>query len=388
MKIIELKDLTFDSTNIPDDTTPEWSATAGYSSGTKRQLNNKLYELNASINPLALVYYDNSDPLNPDIAYSIETEATLDASALVLSTGDVVYIKDNGSTGTPITNAYYVFDTTAGAIDLGGGLWQVDLASQSASPTNFSSTTGYRNAVLNPETDGYAITWTDLGYTNKYKMIDNALNSQTVFNGDMEMSFLVSKIDSIFLFRLFGNQVDITVTTTNTSTVIFDESIDLRSKNSGHTWKGYFFNDFTNLTKIKVNPQLGFNVRVDIKIWGIDGVSKCGLVGMGRSELIGGTLYGSSVGMQDFSKRQTNPNTGEDFIEEGNYKPTNNLMIDVPNNQVDSVIERLQELRAKPVIYEASIYTSTIIFAKYDNWDSVFSNASISRLSLNLVSLI
>ena len=378
MTIIPLKDLSFNATNIPEDTTPLWDAEAGYAKETIRKIGTNLYKNFLAIDPLCTYIHDDTDPLVGEITYITATDVEVDSTAVICVLDETI-VYDKG------TDLYYVFDNASGTINNGDGTYTVNFTTQDpASPVNFTSVTGYRRDVNNPVTSSNI--WFDLGKTNKYKMLDQSLGSQTIVNGDMEMSFIVNKINSVHLFRLYGSAVTITVTQIDTSTVLYDNTIDLTSKNSGGTFWGYFFNDFTYITKLSTDVPLNFNMLVEITITALDGTSKCGLVGIGKSEIFGGSLYGSGVGMIDFSKKETN-DFGETFIVERDFKSTNNLVVDVLAGQTDSVVNRLQELRATPIIYKGSDYTSTIIYGVYNDWDVVFSTPTITRLNINLESL-
>jgi len=380
MKIVPLKQLAFNTTNIPDDTTPQWNQEVGYSKDTIRQLNNKLYKNYATINPLCDYIHDDSDILRPNYVTTVDGVAVADNTAVECVLDEtVVYNKDN--------NTYYLFDNHSGCTLVSGDTYLVNFTTQDhASPVNFTTIDNYRHDIYNPETT--PLIWEDLGYTNKYKMLDQSLGSQTVFDGDMEMSFLTTKVDSIYLINVLAEKVDIIVTELSGNTEVYNETITLVDKNSLSTWYGYFFNEFTFKTKINEDLPIGYEIRIDIKIYGIGGVSKCGLVGVGRGQYIGGTLYGANIGIIDYSTKETN-SAGEDYFQFGNYKSTNNITIDVPSGSTDSVCRLLNDYRATPVIFEGSdIYQQTIIFGIYNKYDMLISTPSISKLSLDLQSLI
>ena len=380
MKVIPTKQLTFNSTNIPDDTTPQWDIEAGYPIDTIRQHNNKLYKAYGAILPLCDYYHDDTDPLVGEVTYITATDVEVDSTAVICVLDETI-VYDKG------TNKYYIFDNASGATNNGDGTHTVNFSTQDpVTPVNFTEVTGYRNTKDIPEVG--SLVWEDLGYTNKYKLIDDSLTSQTVVDGNMEMSFITTKIDSIYLFRIIGTSVNITVTQIDTNTEIYNQTTSLISKNSGSTFRGYFFNDFTYVTKMFNETPINFNIRVNITITALSGSdTKCGLVAIGRSADFGATLYGAKVGMLDFSKKETNTN-GESYFVEGNYKPTNSLTIDLPSNRTDYIVQQLQELRAKPVIWKGSDYGSTIIFGIYNDWSVVISTPTITRISINLESLI
>jgi len=371
MTLVPLKQLEFLSTNIPDDTTPQWDIEAGYATDTTRQLNNKLYQALGTIYPLCEYIYDNTDPLRPHYTVTaIDGMQVVDATAVpCVQYETIVYVVDN--------DTYYQYDKADATVDF--------TVEDLAAPANFTIITGYRHDIYHPETT--PLKWKDLGYVNKYKILDSSLSSQTEVSGDMTMSFLASKVDQVYFFNVYANSITVIVTELANNTEIFNETKQLYFKNGG-TWFSYFFNDFIVKTKEYFSGFISFDVRIDITIEAINGTSKCGLVGIGRSEWIGGTLYGARIGMQDFSKKETN-GSGETYIEKGNYKATNSLTIDVPIGLTDQVTNRLTELRATPIIFSGTDdFDSTKIFGIYNDFEAVISTPTITKLSLELESLI
>lgn len=248
----------------------------------------------------------------------------------------------------------------------------------------------YTTDALTPQDN--PLYWLDLGYTNKYKMLDTSLNSETVYNGNMEMSFIVNKCDSIFLFGLYGTDVNVTITSIDGLTEYFNTDYDLENKNGG-TFYNYFFNDFTYddkfyETQLFTNIPLAYDVKVSITINALNGVSKCGLVCIGREYNIGGTTYGSSVSSRDFSTKAEN-SQGEIYLEKGNIKRTNSLMVEIPNNMIDKVVELLDKFRATPIVFKGvHDIRTTVVFGIYNKYDVIIQTPTISKLNIDYESLI
>lgn len=248
----------------------------------------------------------------------------------------------------------------------------------------------YTTEALTPQDN--PLYWLDLGYTNKYKMLDTSLNSETVYNGNMEMSFIVNKCDSIFLFGLYGTDVNITITSIDGATEYFNTDYDLENKNGG-TFYNYFFNDFTYddkfyETQLFTNIPIAYDVKVSITINALSGVSKCGLVAIGREYNIGGTTYGSSISSRDFSTKAEN-SQGEIYLEKGNIKRTNSLIIEIPNNMIDKVVELFDKFRATPIVFKGvDDIRTTVVFGIYNKYDVIIQTPSVSKLNIDYESLI
>jgi hypothetical protein len=380
MNITPLTDLIYETTNLSEDSTPNWSATAGYAVDTIRQLNKKLYQSLGVIGALCEYVHDDSDPLRTHYTYVALTDTeVIDNTAVSCQLNvTVVYDKDSA--------AYYLFDKTVGCTDLGGGYWSVNFTTQLVdSPVNFSETAvPHRHEVYNPEET--PIKWLDMGYTNKYKCLDQSLSSQTIKFGDLSMSFIQNKVNEIYFLNVSASEISVVVTTTDTLTEIYNETIVMYDKNGG-TFFNWVFSDFIYKKKLALEMPSAFEVKIDITIKALDGFARVGLVGIGRTNYIGATLYGAGIGMLDFSKKAVNTN-GETYLEVGNYKATNNLTVDVPSGLTDQVVQLLTDYRSIPVVFKTDEFDSLVIFGVYNKFDILISTPTISKLSIDLESLI
>ena len=379
MNLVPLKTLTYDSTNLAEDTTPTWSATAGYAVDTIRQLNTKLYQALGVINPLCEYVHDNSDPLKVHYTYTTLTGAeVLDNTAVTcLINVTVVYNKDEAK--------YYLFDNSSGCTDLGGGYWAVNFTTQvPPTPVNFTETAvAHRYEVWNPEST--PLKWDDLGYTNKYKCLDASLSSQTINSGDITMSFITDKADEVHLLNVLADSITVKVTQIDSTEVLYDVTTTMVEK-PGATWYDYFFTDFNYLTKLSSDIPINYNCLIEITLTTTT-EARVGVVGIGRSDYIGGTLYGSGIGMIDFSEKKVNTQ-GETYLKQGNYKSTNNLTVDIPTGLTDVVINKLIAFRSTPVIFRSDGFENMTIFGIYNKFSTIISTPTITKMSIDLESLI
>ena len=372
MIITELKDLTFNTTNVPDDTTAQWDAEVNYAIDTIRQLNNKLYKALDKIDLLCKYVYDDTDILNPNRVYkALDDVEVLNTAVPCILNETVVYEKE--------TALYYLFDNA------GGGL-NVDFTTiVLATSPYFTALIGYRYEVYNPETT--PLKWEDLGYTNKYRMLDASLSTQTSYEGDMEMSFILTKADSVYLFNVLAISATISIYNNTSNTLIKSETIALIGKSKGSIF-GFFFYDYNYKNRLYLRFNASLDVRVEITLNKFGDFSKCGLIGIGLSETWGGTKWGATGGITDFSKKEVNAN-GETYLEVGSFKAYNNVTIELKSGLSDDFVRRLTELRAKPVVYQGSeIYDTTLLYGIYNKWEILLSLPTLSIISMDLESLL
>jgi len=371
MELIPIVELEYNTTNIADDDTAIWNGTFEYAKETIRQLNHKLYKCYEKVELLSTYIYNDTDLSKPHITTRIIDNVVIDSTSVpCVKDVTIVYVVEN--------NTYYLYSEDDNNVDF--------TSEDMTNPTNFTVLENGRHTLDNPEIS--PLIWEDLGYVNKYKMLDKNLGSQTILDGNIEASFLVSKIDRIFFFNVFAESIDIKITQIDSDIVLLDENFTMQSKDGG-TFYNYFYNDFIYETKLFSSVEINFNMLIEIKINAIGNVAKCGLVAIGRSEYLGATLYGASVGIHDFSKKEVNEATGESYLKQGKVKSTNNLTIDVPINLTDKVIDVLTRYRSIPVVFiGAKEFKSTYIFGIYNKFDTLISTPTISKLTLDLESLI
>ncbi|MEA2037245.1 MAG: hypothetical protein U9O94_07060, partial [Nanoarchaeota archaeon] len=129
----------------------------------------------------------------------------------------------------------------------------------------------------------------------------------------------------------------------------------------------------------------GSNMVYDVVINGSN--IGLGLIGAGRSESLGATSYGARISMVDYSKKLVSE-AGEYYIEEGKFSRTNDLTVEVDTSFVDNVVERLDSLRATPIIFNGADDFSTLkIFGYYTSYDVLLNLPTKSVLNIQLESL-
>lgn len=370
MDIIQLKELEYFETNLEEDTTPLWLNTAGYALDTIRRIDKKLYQSLDKIDPLATYAHDNTDLLSPNKVLKLDDETTVvNTSVPCVQNETVVYNKDN--------NVYYLYKDITTDLDF--------------TTTNFADTniwivvTDYRNSIFDPITS--PTKWEDLGYTNKYKCLDASLSSRTISNQDITMSFNINKIDSLFFFNLLAESITIRLVNIADNSLINEETLSLSSKNGG-TWYNYFFNDTTHITTANFNIPLSYNTRIEITIKALGNTCEVGLVGLGRVYNIGSTLYGASLGMVDYSKKETN-SEGETYLKEGNFKIKNTVVVDTDTARASEINDFLISIRATPVIFNGATNTKALkLFGTFKDYSILINGPVISKLNLQLESLV
>lgn len=230
--------------------------------------------------------------------------------------------------------------------------------------------------------------WNDGGATNRYRMFDNKVGSQTVMVNGIEVEVQSDQfVDSIALLNVFGNAVRITMTDPLDG-VVFEREIPLVGADVDNWWD-YFFLPIQRRVDVVIDDlprYAGALIKVEVLV-AEDDVARIGWLVIGARLEIGCARWGSSVSIRDYSIK--------DFDEFGNVtvierdwskRPELDLLIDT--SQVDNVLQELARLRAIPCVYIGhSRFTMTIAVGFYRELMIVLSNPSVSEGTLTIEAL-
>lgn len=226
--------------------------------------------------------------------------------------------------------------------------------------------------------------WLPIGATNRWKMFDQSVESQT------------SKADSIVVVltpnTLFDNlaflNLDADTIRVQTSTG-YDEEVDLTTRIID-SWYSYFFEPFQRrLDVIFSNIPLVLGNVVTITITKTGSVAKCGVCIPGLGRTLGKTQYGASVGILDYSVKETD-DFGNTTVVERAYKKRMQAQVFVDRVQVDENFRQLAAYRATPLVWVGADnnYESLIVYGFYKSFEEVITYPSYSLCNLEIEGLI
>lgn len=247
-----------------------------------------------------------------------------------------------------------------------------------------NSNTGHTPTGLSSDTY-----WLKIGETNKWAMFNQSIQSQTSQADSVDVTFenLVDRINTVALYNINASTARVTVTDA-TDGVVFDQTVSLVSPSGINDWYAYFFEPIARLkdyTFTDLPPYLGADIRVILSDPG--GTVLCGACVPGLSREIGGTQYGASVGIQDYSIKQADQFGNYSILERAyNKRAVFTIMID--NQLVDEVQNILSEYRATPAIYIGSDdFASLSIYGFFKDFSTVIAYPSHSLTSIELEGL-
>jgi len=248
-------------------------------------------------------------------------------------------------------------------------------------------------ADKNPETD--TTNWFYLGASNKWKMFDSYVNTQSKNATSIEVTVAgEAYVDSIVFFNLYASSVQ--VITKSGTTTISDETIDLSQEIAD--WYEYFFAEFEFRSDLYVEVSgLYPTLTIEVTINAISGSdAKCGMLCLGRGKHLGNTQYAPTIGIEDYSAKATN-DFGETYLNQRAYSKKISADLWLDSGQIDVVNKALAAVRSTPCVWQfnnpslgdvATDYESLIIYGFFADFSIVLEGAVKSACSLEIEGLI
>ena len=235
--------------------------------------------------------------------------------------------------------------------------------------------------------------WLDLGATNKWAMFDGFVSSATSQANAISVSLSAQKIDSVCLFGLVAETVQIVIKAG--TTVLSDETINLKDAVTS-SWSEYFFSEivYQDLL-IRDISALYLNLTIDITINPLDNLAACGHCVVALKKDLGLTMLGASASISDYSRKTTNEFGETEFIQRP-FAKTLDIDLYIKHNsdakQFDRVHKILSAVRATPLVFNANNSTTTrdsfVTYGYYKNFDLIAKYSDLSHCSLTIEGLI
>jgi hypothetical protein len=200
-----------------------------------------------------------------------------------------------------------------------------------------------------PEND--IVNWTPLRATNRWRMFDNRVGTfSSQSSGPLTVVFKPGSTSGLALLELQGTTLRVKVKTETGGTIVYDNTINLDDTYVNYFYD-WFFNEYVSRTDVVLNNLPGQypNCEIEVTLTG-SGELRIGVLKSGIAENIGLTQYGATVGIRDFSIKETNA-FGETTVVQRGFTKKNNYQVWVEKSAFNRVYRKLSEVRATPCIY-------------------------------------
>ena len=194
--------------------------------------------------------------------------------------------------------------------------------------------------------------WRDVGPTNQWAMFDSEISTQTVGGSTLTVVIAPGLCNSIALFGLEGSSLTVTVRDGAAGPIVFSRSTSLDGIIISD-WYQYFFEPSVQRGEVVITgipPYSTAHITLTINS---GGVTKCGAVSIGTFYDLGGVQYGATVGIIDYSKKNTSA-TGITSFERRNFSKRVSVRMMLENTQLNKVQRVLSDVRATPCAWVIS----------------------------------
>ncbi|WAE51162.1 carbohydrate-binding protein [Stutzerimonas frequens] len=240
----------------------------------------------------------------------------------------------------------------------------------------------------NPETDtSDPPKWLDLGATNRWRMFDDMVGSLTEQTGSIVVELQPGAvINSVALFNLLGRSATVTLTDP-VDGIVYQRTVSLVDAGVSDWYEWYFApigrqTDFVLLDL----PAYG-TATLSVSIDNASDTAACGHLVMGRQADIGVALYGSGVGITDYSRKEADA-FGNSMVVERSFSKRAEFDVMVETAQISRVQRLLAGIRAQPVVWiGAEGYESTVLFGYYRDFSISISGPIASDATITVEGL-
>jgi len=215
--------------------------------------------------------------------------------------------------------------------------------------------------------------WIEVGPTNRWAPFDTSISTSVVQATSITYTLVPGTPINMLAILNINNGTQATVTINSPSqspTLVYTKIISLNSLPLVAGWWSWFFGSRVVQTQAIFDDIPPYSDGIfTITIEGGADLS-AGVIMLGQQQTFGlGIKYGARVGIQDYSRKETN-DFGDTVLVQRAFAKRANVDLFLQKFEVDSIQRELSRIRATPVLWILSNdYESTTLFGFYKNFD-------------------
>lgn len=191
--------------------------------------------------------------------------------------------------------------------------------------------------------------WTDIGPTRRWAPFDQAIGTYCTGASPIEIVLAPAKsTNAVALIDVSGIDT-VRVRSTVGAVTTYDKTIDLRSTRVVASWYDYFFAPIEIATQA-IFDDLPVASTNQLTVTCTGASPSIGVLAVGLQREFADAQYGTSLGIIDYSQKQTNT-FGVTDVQARAYAKRAQVRFALPRSQVDAFSKLLASLRAKPAIW-------------------------------------
>ena len=237
-----------------------------------------------------------------------------------------------------------------------------------------------------PEND--PTNWQDYGATNRWKMFDYIVGSQTTNANTIVTTITPAAVtNAVALLNCDAQTVRVRMIDP-TEGVVYDRTVSMRDDSLVTDWWHYFFEPILQRQDVVFldMPSYG-TAAIEITITNTGGTAGCGVAVLGMTQTLGVTVEGAGVGIKDYSRKETDA-FGNYIIVPRAFSKRGSFNVKVDRQAIDGVVRTLTDLRTTPVVYVASDdFEGTIVYGYYRDFDVVISSYPVADCNIEIEGL-
>ena len=233
--------------------------------------------------------------------------------------------------------------------------------------------------------------WIEVGPTNRWAAFDTSVSTSTTQANNITYTLEPSSVNNLLAVLNINNGSSVTVTVNSPSqspSLVYTKTIDLGGAPITSGWWVWFFGLRRQQTQAIFDdiPPYADGIFT-IEILGGSDLS-VGVIMLGQQQLYGlGIKYGARVGIQDYSRKETNE-FGDTVLVKRAFAKRANVDLFLDKSEVDPLQRELSRIRATPVLWILSNdYESTTLFGFYKNFDVLISYPEHADCTLEIEGL-
>jgi hypothetical protein len=215
--------------------------------------------------------------------------------------------------------------------------------------------------------------WIEVGPTNRWAPFDTSVSTSVVQANNITYTLEPGSVNNILAVLNINNGSEVTVTVnspSNSPSEVYSKTISLAGTPATADWWSWFFGLRRQETQAIFDDIPPYSDAIfTIEILGGSDLS-VGVIMLGQQQLYGlGIKYGARVGIQDYSRKETNE-FGDTILVRRAFAKRANVDLFLDKSEVDPLQRELSRIRATPVLWILSNeYEATTVFGFYKNFD-------------------
>lgn len=231
--------------------------------------------------------------------------------------------------------------------------------------------------------------WVEVSPTNRWKCFDTSNSTRTAQANAIQYVIKPGQsVSSLALLNIFDTTSLRVQMTDPVRGLVYSKTVYVGGVLSDSSWYSFFIADKLSLSSAVITDLPNYpSATLTIDITGSTDMA-FGVLMIGQAKAFGeGISYGAKVGIQDYSRKETN-DFGDTILVQRAYAKRASFNVRLTARQTDIFNDWLASVRAVPCLWiGSSRYTSTMIFGIYQSFDTTIQYFDVSECSLEILGL-